>query len=131
MAELGADILTKLRQGAALRQLIQKHGLELKQSGPISRLEPQGVDRRIVDTVFQARSPEGDQAVYGEADLGEQGYAVFALNGIRSGESKDADEALKQRAENVLRQRLGQEHFASYLARLRKGAEVKIFPDHL
>ncbi len=131
VAELGADILTKLREGAALRQLIQKHGLGLKQSRSISRLEPQGVDRRIVDTVFQARSPEGDQAVYGEADLGEQGYAVFALNGIQSGESKDADEALKQRAENVLRQRLGQGHFASYLARLRKGAEVKLFPDHL
>ncbi|MFQ5759822.1 MAG: SurA N-terminal domain-containing protein [Acidiferrobacterales bacterium] len=130
-AELGADVLTKLREGAVLRQLIQKQSLELKQSGPISRLQSQGVDRRIVDTVFQARSPEGEQAVYGEADLGEQGYAVFALNGIQLGESKDADEALKQRAENVLRQRLGQEHFASYLARLRKGAEVKIFPDHL
>jgi peptidyl-prolyl cis-trans isomerase D len=130
-AELGADILAKLREGATLQQLIQKHGLELKQSGPIRRFEPQGVDRRIVDAIFQARIPEGDQAVYGEADLDEQGYAVFALNSIQSGESKDVDEALKQRAENVLRQRLGQEHFASYLARLRKGADVKIFPDRL
>ena len=92
---------------------------------------PQGVDRRIVDAVFQARSPQGNQAVYGEADLGSQGNAVFALNRIHSGEPKDADEALAQRADNVLRQRLGQEHFASYLARLRKGAEVQIFPDHL
>ena len=131
VAELGADILTRLREGAALQQLIQKHGLELKQSGPISRLEPQGVDRRIVNAVFQARSPEGDQAVYGEADLGNQGYAVFALNSIQSGEPKDADEALEQRAENILRQRLGREHFASYLAHLRKGAEVKIFSDRL
>lgn len=130
-AELGADILTKLRAGAALEPLIQKHGLELKQSGLISRLKPQGVDRRIVDVVFQTRSPEGNQAAYGEADLGDQGYAVFALNSVRSGEPKDADEALEQRAENVLRQRLGQGHFASYLARLRKRAEVKIFPNRL
>lgn len=130
-AELGADIRAKLREGATLQQSIQKHGLALRQPGPMSRLDPQGVDRRIIDAVFQAPSPEGDQAVYGEADLGEQGYAVFALNRIQSGEPKDADEALKQRADNVLRQRLGQDHFASYLARLRKGAEVKIFPDHL
>ena len=130
-AELGAVILTKLREGTALPQLTQEHGLELKQSGSISRLEPQGADRRIVDAVFQARSPEGDQAVYGEADLGEQGYAVFALNSVQSGEPKDADEALEQRAENILRQRLGQQHFASYLAHLRKGAKVKIFPDRL
>ena len=130
-AELGANILKKLKEGEALRHLVSKYSLELKQSGPISRLEPQGVDRRIVDAVFQARSPQGDQAVYGEADLGSQGYAVFALNSIQSGESKDADEALKQRAENVLRRRLGQEHFASYLARLREEAEVKIFPDRL
>ena len=81
--------------------------------------------------MFRARSPQGDQAVYGEADLDSQGYAVFALNSIKPGELKDADEALAQRAENVLRQRLGQEHFANYLARLRKVAEVEVFPNHL
>lgn len=130
-AELGTAILEKLQRGEGLSELTAKHGLALRQPGPITRLEPQGVDRRIVDAVFGARSPEGDQAVYGETDLGSQGYAVFVLNRVEAGDPKNADEALQQRAETVLRQRLGQEHFASYLARLRKNTEVRIFPDHL
>lgn len=128
---LGAELAKKLRAGERLDALAQARGLKTEQAKSVTRLDLGGVDGRIVTAVFKARRPTAGEASFGEVDLGDNGYAVFALEHVEQGASETADESLKRRVDNVLSQRRGTSVFASYVERLRKTADIKVHVDRL
>ncbi|MFQ6023390.1 MAG: SurA N-terminal domain-containing protein [Acidiferrobacterales bacterium] len=129
--KLGVDVVDQLRGGKRLDVVAKDKGLTVQQAKLITRLKPQAVDRRIVAAAFKARRPKAGEFVYGEVDLGDRGYAVFALTRVEEGNTEEVDEALKRRVEDTLRAREGLNYFADYLKRLRKTADIKVFADRL
>ena len=129
--KLGLDIIKQLRSGEQLDVIAKNNSLTMQQAKLITRLQPQGVDRRIVTAVFKARRPADGESVYGEVDLSDRGYAVFALTRVEEGNVDEADEALKKRVDNTLKRREGGNYYADYVKRLRKTAEIEVFADRL
>ncbi len=129
--ELAAEIAQQLREGKGLDDLAQAQGLDLVSGKVVSRLKPEGVDGRLVAAVFKARRPTEGEASYGEVDLGDGGYGVFALRRVEQGDTGQADKSLTQRVEQILRQRWGADVYVGYVRRLRETADVEIRPDQL
>ena len=98
-AVLGGGLVRRLRAGGGLDSLAQEQGLELVRAKKVTRLKPEGVDRRLVAAVFKTQRPRTGEATYGEVDLGAGGYGVFALTRVEEGDTDQAEDALKQRVE--------------------------------
>jgi peptidyl-prolyl cis-trans isomerase D len=120
----------KLEQGAKLAELARASGVTLLPAKTLSREQPGGVDKRLVDAVFAAPRPK-DQPVFGQVDLARQGYAVYALETVRDADPATADAASKDRIKRQLAQRRGADYYTSYRSGLRKVADVQINTDQL
>ncbi|MFB3086906.1 MAG: SurA N-terminal domain-containing protein [Acidiferrobacterales bacterium] len=130
-AALGVELVKRLRAGESLDALAQAQGLELVRVKKVTRLKPEGVDRRLVAAVFKTQRPRTGEATYGEVDLGAGGYGVFALTRVEEGDTDQAEDALKQRVERILNQRRGAGMYVDYVRRLREMADIETHPDRL
>jgi peptidyl-prolyl cis-trans isomerase D len=124
-----AEWAKKLEQGAKVNDLV-KSGATVVVGKTITRDQPAGMDKRLVDAAFAAARPK-DQPVIGQVDLGRQGYAVYALESVKEADPASADLALKEKVRRQLVQRRGADYYANYQAGLRKAADVRINTDQL
>ena len=125
------DWLKQLQAGAALEALARSHALKYQGPRLVTRERLDGRDRRVVEAAFRAPRPQTGRAVYGLADLGSQGYAVFGLKRVLEGRPEKADSALRERARRLLLSRRGIEYYALYRAGLRQKVDIKIYQDRL
>jgi peptidyl-prolyl cis-trans isomerase D len=129
-ADVAAEVLKALQTGKPLAGQAQAHNLKVEQA-QISRIDPKTIDPNLVTAVFKAQKPSDDKAAYGEADLRDKGYAVFALKSITEAAPDKADNALARRVQSLLEQRHGADIYNDYVARLRDTAKIKIHADKL
>lgn len=127
---LGEAALRELRAGTSLEALARKHGFKYVPAKTLTRRQTAGIDPRIVESAFRAPRPEGDKPVHELVDLGEQGYAVLAVQRVRDASDKP-DNATQQQIRALLSTRRGADYYASYRAGLRQKAEVKVYSDQL
>ena len=127
---LGEAALRELRAGASLEVLARKRGFKYVPAKTLTRRQTAGIDPRIVESAFRAPRPEGDKPVHELVDLGEQGYAVLAVQRVRDASGK-ADTATQQQIRALLGTRRGADYYANYRAGLRQKAEIKIYSDQL
>lgn len=129
-ADLANEIMKEAQAGKVLADQASARGLKLEQA-EISRIEPKQVERKLVAAVFKARRPAEGEQVYGQADLGPLGQAVFALNAVIEVASDKADPALAQRVDAILQRRHTGDVYGEYLARLRQTADIQIYENNL
>ena len=120
----------KLGQGGTLAELARTVGAKVEASKTLTRDQPNGVDRRLLDAAFAAARPK-DRPVYGNVDMASQGYAVYALEAVRDVDPATADAATKDKARRLLVQRRGAEQYTSYREGLRREAEITINKEQL
>lgn len=128
--QLGEEALQELHAGGSLETLAKKRGFKYQPPKTLTRRQTAGVDPRIVESGFRASRPEGGKPVYDLVDLGEQGYAVLALQRVHDASGKP-DAALEQQARALLTAHRGSEYYANYRAGLRQKTEIKTYPDQL
>jgi len=127
---LGEAALQELRAGASLEALARKHGFKYVPAKTLTRRQAAGIDPRIVESAFRAPRPEGGKPVHELVDLGEQGYAVLAVQSVRDASGK-TDNATQQQIRALLSTRRGADYYANYRAGLRQKAEIKVYSDQL
>jgi len=127
---LGEAALQELRAGASLEALARKHGFKYVPAKTLTRRQVAGIDPRIVESAFRAPRPEGDKPVHDLVDLGEQGYAVLAVQRVRDVSGKP-DNATQQQVRALLSTRRGADYYVNYREGLRQKAEIKVYSDQL
>lgn len=120
----------ELEQGQPIKELGRAPGVELHMGETLNREHPGKVDAAIIDAVFAAPRPK-EKPVVGQVGLGKQGFAVYVLEAVKDGDPASADAALKTKVRRLLRQRHGEEYYASYRAGLRESANIKINAEQL
>jgi peptidyl-prolyl cis-trans isomerase D len=131
-ADTAESLMKELNAGGALDKLAARHGLKYVTDKRVTREQAAGLDRRIVDAVFHAARPSPDKPpVYGIADLGSQGRALFALTQVMETPAERLDASIKDRARRQLVERRGQGLYTAYRAGLRQQADVKIVNERL
>jgi peptidyl-prolyl cis-trans isomerase D len=127
---LGEAALQELRAGASLEALARKHGFKYVPAKTLTRRQAAGIDPRIVESAFRAPRPEGNKPVHDLVDLGEQGYAVLAVQRVRDVSGKP-DNATQQQVRALLSTRRGADYYVNYREGLRQKAEIKVYSDQL
>ncbi|MBI3899382.1 MAG: SurA N-terminal domain-containing protein [Gammaproteobacteria bacterium] len=125
-----AEWIKKLEQGGTLAELARTTHATLQPSKTMTREQATGIDPRLLNAVFAAPRPQG-KPVYGQVDLGSQGFVVYALEAVRDIEPSKVDVASKDKLRQQLLQRRGSDYYASYREGLRRDADVKIHANQL
>ncbi|MDA8362542.1 MAG: SurA N-terminal domain-containing protein [Gammaproteobacteria bacterium] len=126
-----AKALQSLNQGASLAAVANRDGLQVIGPVTVTRSTAGDLPPALVEALFGAGKPAGTRPVYGGADLGDGGYAVFAVSKVEPGSMATATKALKDRAAGMLAQRRGSDYIADYLNGLRQKAKIKIYRKRL
>jgi peptidyl-prolyl cis-trans isomerase D len=127
----GEEQLEELRKGASWDGLLTEHALEMRNATRRrSGFEPQP-RRAVRDEVFRVPAPDDQQPTYGGVALDDGGYVLFRVTAVEPGDSSQADDQLKQRVANALKQRRGLDDYLSYRAGLRDKADIKVYADQL
>lgn len=132
--KLAQQWLEQLRQGAALKVLAQKQGLQVATGVSVLREAGTGADRpdpRLLRAVFKAERPQEGQPVYESVSLGEGGYAVFALKRVEEAEADKIDAATMNRVRQELQARRGSDYYDAYVEGLRADRSIKVYADKL
>lgn len=125
-------LMKELKAGGSLEKLAARLGLKVQADKKVTREQAAGLDRRIVEAAFRAARPSPDRPpVYGIADLGGQGQALFALRQVVETPAERLDAAIKDKARRQLVERRGQGLYTAYRTGLRQQAEVKIVNERL
>lgn len=127
---LAAQWVEKVSQGAKLSDLARTINATVQAGKMLTRENPAGIDRRLADAIFASSRPT-ERPVVGQVELGNQGYAVYALESVRDIDPSTIDAAQKDKLRQQLAQRRGADYYASHRAGLRKAADITINKDQL
>jgi len=131
-AGLASELALKaLNQGMSFAMVAKQQGASVVGPVTVTRQQQPGLAPAFIDALFTAPRPAAGKPVYGSADLGKDGYAVFALQRVEEGSAKAAAPEVKTEAMRLLADRRGRDYFTDYLNGLKQRAKVKIYPDHL
>lgn len=130
VASLGPELVAQLKSNTGWQELIEERGL-VSQQVNLSRAEEQPQDEpgprpEVLDAVFQAPMPSGDQPVYGGVGLSGGDYTLFRLVEVTEGSVDEAPENVVNRVSRQLERRRGQDLVQQYIADLREQAEVTV-----
>ncbi len=128
VASLGPEIVGDLRSGATWQATMDEYGLSAE-TITWSRgrtLESNGPHPALVDAVFGAPGPSGDEPVAGGVALGDGNYALFRLIEVTEGDVNEASEELRQRVDETLLRRRSEDMLEQLIADLREQADVNV-----
>ncbi len=131
MRELGATLVAEIAAGQSLEVTARKYGLKYQSPKMISREQPKGLDRRLVDAAFRIARPVAGKAEYDGVELGAQGYAVYGVTRVQDGDPAIADVAARDKAKRMLETHRGVDYYTDYRIRLKQKADIKIAQDRL
>ena len=131
-AGLAAEAALKaLGQGVAFNAEMRQQGATINGPVTITREQAHGLPPALVGALFGAAQPVAGKPVYGSADLGNDGIALFDLQQVEMGKPDAASEEVKAEAVRLLTARRGSDYFSSYLDSLQQKAKIKIYQNHL
>jgi len=129
VASLGPELVEKLNADTSWDSIISEQGLESRQvtwSRADQQSDQPAPPRALVDAVFRAPTPGGNQPVYGGLQLPDGGYALYALTNVLEGDPQDAPESVRSRVTSHLSQRRSQDMLEQYIADLRERMDVTV-----
>jgi hypothetical protein len=129
--ELGEKLVQEINTGQPLATVARKHGLTVHGPKLVTRDQPAGLERAVVDVAFRASRPEVAKAVAGGVDLGSKGFAVYAVTRVVEGDRAKVDAATREKAQRALAAQRGAGYYSSYRAGLKQKANVKIYQERL
>ncbi len=126
-ARLGGEILARARKSGSLAQAVRGvAGTTYRAPELVGRKKAAGIDTAVLDAAFAAARPQGKQASFAGASLGDKGYAVVAILSVLDGKPADLDKKQAKALQAALKERRGQDYFHDYIQGLRKEAKVEI-----
>jgi len=118
-------LLAKLRGGQTLQALAESEKLQLMPVPGLPRTAP--VPTAAANSaVFSAAAPVGDKPSYGEVDLGDGRYAVFALTKVAPGNLDEVPEPQRVLLKQQLSQIDGAAAAQAYVDGMRKRFKVQV-----
>lgn len=128
VAELGPEIVGKLKSGSGWRAIVEEYGLtdETVTRSRSGAPEQDGPDPAVLDAVFRLPKPAEGPPIAGGQVLANGDYALFRLVEVIEGDVDQPPEELEQRVSDGLQRRRGQDMVEQYIADLREQAEVTI-----
>ena len=130
LEQIGNDVLAKIRQGEAPETLAQAQGVEWSNSGFIDRNDA-GVNRQVLNYIFQIARPDQDQAVMGGSALSTGDYVVAALYAVRDGDPAEVEEQERQSLTDSYRTSKGQHLGAKIIDNLKQRASIVEYLDQI
>ena len=127
---LGREIVLSARKGLSLASLAKKHGLKYSPAKKLHR-NTNGVSEPVIDAVFAAARPSVKNKVVDGVDLGENGFAVFALWRVTDNNSDTISGKERATVRQTIEKRQGTGYYQNYLAGLRKSGNISIYDDKL
>ncbi|MDZ7842822.1 MAG: SurA N-terminal domain-containing protein [Gammaproteobacteria bacterium] len=128
VTSLGPEIAGELRSGSTWRSIVEEYGLSVETTtwSRSRTSETDGPHPALVDAVFGAPKPSGDEPVPGGVALGDGNYALFRLIEVTEGDVNEASEELQQRVDETLFRRRSQDMLEQLITDLREQADVNI-----
>jgi peptidyl-prolyl cis-trans isomerase D len=123
------EYLKLLNGGEGLTMLARREHLDLHAAKMVRRDERKVVDARVVQEAFRMPRPEKGKTTFASVDLGVNGIALVALEGVRAADPKTADVALQDKARRLLAAQRGAGYYQAYRAGLRHQAKIKIYDE--
>jgi peptidyl-prolyl cis-trans isomerase D len=123
----GEDVLAQLKGGESIDDLAVEFGFQLESPEPLSR-GSDTVDPELLGAIFRAPKPVGEQSVYQGVPLGNGGYAVFNLRGVRPGLPEAIPQDQRDARKRNLAEQQGRAAAAALVTDLRESANVYIVP---
>jgi len=121
------EMLHQIQQGASLPDLAKGHGLAVSKE-PALRRDAKNVSPALADAVFKTARPAAGQPAVSTVELENGDQIVFRLIAVKDGASQgDPKEA--ETARQFLAKNAAQREFSSFVAQLRKLADVYVKPD--
>ncbi|MGC2456509.1 MAG: SurA N-terminal domain-containing protein [Gallionellaceae bacterium] len=111
----GQDILARLQHG-------ENPKLDWKGGQTITRMQPAGLSRELVQKIFQTDSVK--LPAYAGMQDAQKGYVLVRIDAVKEGPA--IDDAKRDRYLQEIRKLTGEEMYQAYLADARKHADIKI-----
>jgi len=130
VASLGPELVAQLQGEAGWQVVVDEHDL-VAQQVTLSRADRPSAEEPAppadaVKAVFRARTPSGDEPVYGGVALPNGDYTLFRLVEVIEGDIDKAPEDVETRVIRRLEQRRSQDMVQQYIADLREQGEVTV-----
>lgn len=127
-AEIGMEILEKLKQGAVKEELLKEYAAEWRDAEGVKR-DDAGVNRAILRAAFALGHPEAGQPLYDHAAMGSGDHAVIALYAVHDPETVASGETIPVR--NQMQQLNARLAWLQLIKDLRDKAQIKVFNERL
>ncbi|MES1994055.1 MAG: SurA N-terminal domain-containing protein [Pseudomonadota bacterium] len=125
------EIEEALSHGENAAQIAARTKGNYREIGWIERQGNNNLPPELVDKVFSAPQPKGDQAAHVPLTMPNGDRALVLLREVKNGDLKGLDaSAIKQIRERVSGMR-GEQELAIYLNALKKSMDIKTYPDRL
>ncbi|NOY62718.1 MAG: hypothetical protein GXP10_06100 [Gammaproteobacteria bacterium] len=137
LESLGESLVEKIRAGDAAADIASEHGTEWKDAGFVGRSGGAGIDRAIVNAVFELQKPHatnGEQEVKPTVSgvaLPNGGYAVFSVTAYREGALSEDDGASRESMVVAQARRMGGAEMEAFIELLLKQADVQTFSENM
>jgi len=122
-AELGEQLLTSLRAGQSVEDVIAENELQWITQSNASRNQP-GLNTEVLQNVFSMAAPENGEALFNGFSLSNGTYIVAELQAVRTGGIASLSEEERTELLSGFIEQEGRNAFDSYLANTRQNAEI-------
>lgn len=120
-----------LDQGRSLEQAARSHNAVFKAPGLVRRGSAEGVDSKILETLFSLPHPHADKVSRERVTLANGDVALIATTVVQDAVWADAAETDRARESARLREAVAGAEFAAYRADLARRIDVKIMEQPL
>lgn len=122
--EIGEQLISRLRSGEPVDDLVEEEGLEWQEEMGVARSDP-SLNPDVADLAFSATPPEGDERVYEGSSLPNGTFVVVELHAVTSGSLSDLSEQDREQLRMSLNEHYGRRVFDAMLARKRAEADIE------
>lgn len=122
-AELGEQLLTSLRTGQSVEDVIAENELQWITQSNASRNQP-GLNTEVLQNIFSMAAPENGETSFNGFSLSNGTYIVAELQSVRRGGIASLSEEEKAELLSSFVEQEGRNAFDSYLANTRQNAEI-------
>ena len=129
-AELGQSLEEQLDDGETRDAVAAAHALEWHVGEDVERRDPD-INRTVLREAFRLSRPRPDSPSHGGVSLGNGGYTVIALTGVRDADPYADDEEVKAEISQRMQSGLSNQIWRDFVASLEAGARVTKYPGNL
>ncbi|MDE0309621.1 MAG: SurA N-terminal domain-containing protein [Acidiferrobacterales bacterium] len=124
--ELSENLVAELETGADWNSILTANGLEAFELPTRMSETTDPVAIGVGLLAFSSKKPQAGSETFGSGPVADGSHALFRISEVQSGDVASASEEQRQSVAAALRDRFGNEVFASYIQLLRDGVDVSV-----